>query len=339
LNILEKLKMKETDASKMLEDRSFDILFKNMFASRMTRIFFLSSLGNIMKSEEIPLIVDAIRRILIGERIQTSKAEKLARIISDDISKRISERRAVSARVGTFGIIDPFDEEKHELKDVDLSINHIYVSYFTNYFAVLANLKDYHPSVRHKSVSKMFETFDENIGKFIEEFFACEKCNKISRLNKYCNHSKVHLRLFKLNTAIRDAWEKGLILPGYVAYALRKSGWKSCPERNIYSTNGCIHQVDAIAERKTRIAIIECKNYAPDYAVPKDEVMKALGIMDDLESYIQTNISSNAEIRKMIITTSGFRKEIKGINKRKDILLLEKDDILGEPNKWVGKIG
>jgi Holliday junction resolvase len=333
--------MKETDLGVLLSKnrKEFEALFDLMSTSRPARVFFLSSLEETRRKEEPPVpTLDELQRILTEEEIPSSKAEKIVKEIAETVSIRIAERRAVSARVGSFGLITPFDESKREPKAALPFIRHIYSSYFSNFFAILDVLNQLHP-IKPSEVEEVFCAGDGKVGDFVEKLYLCEECTQMSNVgDERCDHEKIYLSLFKLKDAILRVWEQGAILCGYLAHVLQKAGWDTRVEQEICGTNDVFHQIDVIAEKRDRIILIECKQYSPTIPMRKEDVMKALGIMDDIENTIQEMAHKKKEVRKAVAITSILHEKITGISKRKDIFIIGRDMLLEESDKWVWKI-
>ncbi len=338
MNVLKTLEMKDTDKSLLLQGNNsiFNDLFELMVNKKLDRLFFLSSLGNLYKLEGIDLD-DLIFKSLIETKLEYLKAEKVQRTISQNIAKKISERRAVSFRTGNFGLINPFDESKMEFENVKPSINHIYGSYFFNTFALFESMKKIYSSMTYSTIVNMFDRFAGKVGEFIEELYICEECGSFSIEKKLlCKHERpISLKLLKINTEIMYAWEKGILFTGYLGYVLNINGWKTYIEKEVIGN--CTHQIDVIAEKNHTIAIFECKNYEQGRKINKNNLMQSLGVMDDIERFIKSK-SVNINVVKVYATTSDYHRDIKNINSRGDVILLRSKEIFAPPEKWVSKI-
>lgn len=336
MSILAALEMEDTDKSRLLKDneQTFKDLFTLMEQNKLDRLFFLSSLGNLYRNEAID-IDDLILKSLIESKLESQKAEKAQKKISKNISEKISERRAVSFRAGNFGLIIPFDKNKMELQKVKPSINHIYGSYFFNTFALFGSMKRMYSSMTYSTIRNMFHRFDGKVGKFIEEFYICEECGSFSERELTCDHEKITLKLLKLNPQVHYAWDNGALFPGYIAHILSTHGWDAIAEKKV--KGNCMHQIDVIAEKDNKIVIFECKHYEAGYKVPKNELMKSFGVMDDLERFIR-HIDNDVNIKKVYATTSDYHRDTNGLDIREDIVLLNSKDIFASPGRWVCKI-
>jgi hypothetical protein len=343
MGVLSNLDITNTDNSKLLENeketdfkKSFKALFDHMGSLRIKRLFFLSSLFGLAKLEGIEF-TDEIKRTLMEERIPDEKAQKISKTVSSRTYDKISEKRAVSIRAGMFGLIEPFDQNRIKLNKVCPSINHIYGSYFTNCFATLDVLKKKDSKIEYSQILRMFKGFETDIGEFKEELEICEKCDTIINSKLECSHPKINLKLFKLKPEILLGWEKGVILPGYIAYYLKKHKWDAYAEKIVVGTGGCKHQIDVIAEKDERIALFECKHY-DEIRVSREELMKGLGAMEDLERNIRAVSTDSIDVMKIFVTTSTFHGEIRNFNERDDVLLFDKQKILLQPDKWVREL-
>ncbi|MEM2251289.1 MAG: restriction endonuclease [Candidatus Hadarchaeales archaeon] len=273
--------------------------------------------------------------ILVKEGIEVSKAEKITRELGQAISKSVSERRAVSISRGYFGIINPFDPSKLKISAAP-SWEHIYGSYFSNFYAVKEILENTRVEISPTELLELFQSCHKcGIMRQEENFSICENCKGV---NTTCEHSKISLTLFKLNDAIFEAWSKGVILCGYVAFALDREGWDSTAEIEIQGTGGIWHQVDVVGEKEDLVIMAECKQQHPK-AKPfsKEMAMQALGAMDDLEKTMK-KVSKKKEIRKMLVTTGEFAPEVKGIEEREDVILIDREQIFDEAREWMGRI-
>jgi hypothetical protein len=336
MSLISSLDTRETDSSSLLshETAIFDDLFNLMVNNKAERLFFLSSYGSLSKLEGLE-IDDKILKALIKIKLDPSLAERATKTISHDISSKISERRAVSFREGTFGLIDPYEESRFEIQNRNPSANHIYGSYFTNTFALYNSLKKLYSSMSYSTVKNMIERFDGKIGSFVESIELCEDCDSFSFGSVECEHQKIGLKLMKIRPQVMHAWDKGILFPGYLGYVLRGRGWDTIVEKEIMGN--CMHQIDLIAEKDKKIAIFECKHYNSEYKVPKNELMKSLGVMDDLEKLIMEKDSSY-DIIKVYATTSDFHREIREMDQRPDIVLLKNKEIFATPENWVNLI-
>lgn len=338
MSIFERLKIVETAESKLLKDneKNFNSLFDLMINSDLARFLFLSNLEELKKKEEPPRpTLDEMKMILVKEEkeIEASKAEKLARELGQAMSKSVSERRAVSISRGYFGIINPFNPSKLKIS-ISPSWEHIYGSYFSNFYAVSEILENAGAKVSSTELLELFQSCHKcGIMRQEENFSICENCKGV---NTTCGDPKISLTLFKLNDAILDAWGKGVILCGYVSYALNREGWESKAEIEIQGT-GIWHQVDVLSEKEDLVIMAECKQQHPK-AKPfsKDMAMQALGVMDDLERTIR-RLSKKKRISKMLVTTGEFAPEIKEME-REDVILIDKEQILMKPERWMGRI-
>jgi len=98
-----------------------------------------------------------------------------------------------------------------------------------------------------------------------------------------------------------------------------------------------MHQIDVIAEKDDKIAIFECKHYDYGHKVPKNDLMKSFGVMDDLERFIK-ELNPEVDIAKVYATTSDYHKEARGLSQREDVILLSGKEIFASPERWVSKI-
>lgn|GEM_PF-5094575 len=340
MSIFKKLEIRETDVGRLLKDNKekFEALFDLMCKSSPVRLLFLSNLDAIQRKEEPPRpTVAQIEGILMKEGIEESKAEKIAREVAEAIFVSISERRAVSIRCGNFGLVAPFDEQKIEPKSIP-SLKHVYGSYFSNLVSVLETVKDFGEPITPADLANAYHNC-EKIGVMMgtEKIFLCETCGLFGKEDTICPHEKIRLELFQLKSEILEAWRRGAILCGYFAYALAQDGWKTLTEVKAQGSNNVWHQVDVIAEKEDLVLLCECKQNHPSNALAKDEIMKALGVFEDLEKAIR-GVFQKKTITKIIVTTGVFDKEIQGIRARKDVLLIDKNHILMDPKIWRGKI-
>jgi len=347
LSIFEKLELRDTDIGKLLKDNNqwFEALFDLMCTSDSVRLLFLSNLDMIQRKEEPPRpTVTEIEGILMREgTTEQSKAEKIAKEIAKTISVSIAERRVVSIRSGNFGLIEPFDMSKIKLENSIPSLGHVYGSYFSNLVSVLETVGDFGKTITPADLLNAYRECERaGVMTSLEKIFLCKRCGffkceeNTSSLDT-CPHEKIRLELFQLKSGILEAWKRGVILCGYFAHALKQDKWKTLTEVEVQSTGDMWHQIDVIAEKEDSVLLCECKQLHPANVLSKEEVMKALGILEDLEKTVQEKFPKK-EIRKAIVTTGVFAKEIRGIRARKDMLLIDRNDIIMEPKSWRERI-
>lgn len=192
MSVLKTLEMKNTENSLLLENNSstFHALFDLMANNKLDRLFFLSTPGNLYQLEGID-IDELIFKVLIEKKMESQRAESIKKTISKDISEKISERRAVSFRAGNLGSIDPFDDRKIEIPAAKPSINHIYGSYFWNYFAIFDSMKKMYSNMTHSTLKNMFKRIESEVGEVIEQLVICEECGKFSQENSPCEHKNL----------------------------------------------------------------------------------------------------------------------------------------------------